>query len=241
MTGPRGGREAMKFLRFEHWGIFQKIMSISMVLNTLMILWAFFYLMPLVEKKLMDEKRNASKDVLDIAYTLIVAYEHKVKQGELTQEQAKKNVLSLIKQLRYREDDYFWINDLEPRMLMHPIFPALDGKNLAGDQDPTGKYLFIEMVQIAKDKGEGFINYMWPKPGTNNPVPKLSYVKLFEPWSWIVGSGIYVDDVKVEITKMKWQIIVATLICVFIVLLFTYFMANRIAELWKWLSQKPPV
>jgi methyl-accepting chemotaxis protein len=230
----------MKFLRFKDWGIFQKVMSISIILNVLMLMSAFFYLIPLVEQKLMEEKRNATKDVLDIAYTLIAAYNHKVTLKEITQEQAQKNALSLIEQLRYRDNDYFWINDLEPKMLMHPNFPELDGKNLSNDKDPAGKYLFVEMVNICKEKGEGFVTYMWPKPGATKPVPKLSYVKLFKPWGWIVGSGIYFDDVQVEITRMKWNIIVATLISVFIVLIFTYFVAHKISELWKWLSYHPP-
>jgi methyl-accepting chemotaxis protein len=230
----------MKFLRFKDWGIFQKVMSISIILNVLMLMSAFFYLIPLVEQKLMEEKRNATKDVLDIAYTLIVAYDHRVANKEMTTEQAQKNALSLIEQLRYRDNDYFWINDLEPKMLMHPNFPELDGKNLSNDKDPTGKYLFVEMVNICKEKGEGFVTYMWPKPGTKQPVPKLSYVKLFKPWGWIVGSGIYIDDVQVEITRMRWNIIVSTLISVFIVLIFTYFVAHKISELWKWLSYHPP-
>ena len=230
----------MKFLRFKDWGIFQKVMSISIILNVLMLMSAFFYLIPLVEQKLMEEKRNATKDVLDIAYTLIVAYDHKVTSKEMTREQAQKNALSLIEQLRYRDNDYFWINDLEPKMLMHPNFPELDGKNLSNDKDPTGKYLFVEMVNICKEKGEGFVTYMWPKPGATKPVPKLSYVKLFKPWGWIVGSGIYFDDVQVEITRMRLNIIVSTLISVFIVLIFTYFVAHKISELWKWLSYHPP-
>jgi methyl-accepting chemotaxis protein len=230
----------MKFLRFKDWGIFQKVMSISIILNVLMLMSAFFYLIPLVEQKLMDEKRNATKDVLDIAYTLIAAYDHKVVNKEMTREQAQKNALTLIEQLRYRDNDYFWINDLEPIMLMHPNFPELDGKNLSKDQDPTGKYLFVEMVNICKEKGEGFVTYMWPKPGTTEPVPKLSYVKLFKPWGWIVGSGIYFDDVQVEISRMRWNIIISTLISVFIVLIFTYFVAHKISELWKWLSYHPP-
>jgi len=230
----------MKFLRFKDWGIFQKVMSISIILNVLMLMSAFFYLIPLVEQKLMEEKRNATKDVLDIAYTLIAAYDHRVVNKEMTREQAQKNVLSLIEQLRYRDNDYFWINDLEPKMLMHPNFPELDGKNLSNDKDPTGKYLFVEMVNICKEKGEGFVTYMWPKPGATKPVPKLSYVKLFKPWGWIVGSGIYFDDVQVEITRMRWNIIVSTLISVFIVLIFTYFVAHKISELWKWLSYHPP-
>jgi methyl-accepting chemotaxis protein len=229
----------MSFLRFRDWGIFQKVMSISIIFNTIMIVWAFFYLVPLVEQKLMEEKRNATKDVLDIAYTLVDAYEHRVIRGELTRHEAQKTALSLIEQLRYRDNDYFWINDLEPKMLMHPNFPNLDGKNLSRERDPAGKYLFLEMVDVVMTRNEGFVKYMWPKPCTTTPVPKLSYVKLFRPWGWIIGSGIYVDDVQTEITAMRWRIIVATLICVFIVLVIAYFVAHRISELWKWFSYKP--
>lgn len=230
----------MRFLRFKHWGIFQKVMSISVILNVVMVITSLFYLMPLVEKKLMEEKRDATKDVLSIAYTLVEAYSHKVDSKELTTLEAQTSALNIIKQLRYRDNDYFWINDLEPKMLMHPNFPELDGKNLAKDKDPTGKLLFVEMVNIVKENGEGFVNYMWPKPGSTQPVAKLSYVKLFKPWGWIIGSGIYVDDVQEEITRLKWHIIVATLISVFIVLLFAYFVAHKISELWKWLSYNPP-
>jgi len=230
----------MNFLYFKDWGIFQKVMSISIILNLLILISSFFYLIPLVENKLMDEKRNAAKDVLDISYTLVTAYANRADAGEFSTEEAQKRALSVIKQLRYRDNDYFWINNLEPKMLMHPMFPELNGKNLSKDQDPTGKYLFIEMVNLCKEKGEGFVSYLWPKPGTTKPVPKLSYVKLYKPWGWVIGSGIYVDDVQEELTKMKWNIVVATLICVFIVLIFTYFVAHRISELWKWLSYNPP-
>jgi methyl-accepting chemotaxis protein len=230
----------MKFIRFSHWGIFQKVMSISIILNLVMVISSLFYLMPLVEKKLMEEKRGATKDVLDIAYTLVDAYARRVDSKELTGDQAQARALGIIKQLRYRDNDYFWINDLEPKMLMHPNFPELDGKNLAADKDPTGKHLFVEMVDVVKKDGEGFVTYMWPRPGSKDPVPKLSYVKLFKPWGWIIGSGIYVDDVETEITRLKWHIIVATLISVFIVLIFTYFVAQKISELWKWLSYNPP-
>lgn len=230
----------MHFFRFSHWGIFQKVMSISIILNVVMVMSSLFYLMPLVENKLMEEKRNATKDVLDIAYTLVDAYARKVDSGEMTQQQAQQSALTVIKQLRYRDKDYFWVNDLEPMMLMHPNFPDLEGKNLAEDKDPTGKHLFLEMVEVVKMNGEGFVTYMWPRPASKEPVPKLSYVKLFKPWGWIIGSGIYVDDVQTEITRLKWHIIVATLVSVFIVLLFTYFVAHKISELWKWLSYSPP-
>ena len=103
-----------------------------------------------------------------------------------------------IKNLRYEGDEYFWINDMEPRMIMHPFKSELDGKSLSNNKDPKGKALFLAMVDVVKGHGSGFVDYYWPKPGHTQPVPKISYVKGFPEWGWIIGSGIYLDDLQKE-------------------------------------------
>ena len=80
---------------------------------------------------------------------------------------------------------------------MHPISTKLEWQDLSGNKDPTGKFLFVEFVNTVKQNGSGFVNYMWPKPGSTDPVAKVSFVKGFAPWGWIVGSGVYVDTVQV--------------------------------------------
>jgi len=116
---------------------------------------------------------------------------------ERAEESFMKDAREAIAALRYGADgkDYFWINDSSPKMIMHPIKPSLNGKDISGIADPNGKKLFIEMVKVCDMDGEGFVDYMWPKPGMEEPVAKLSYVKLFKPWGWIVGTGIYLDDI----------------------------------------------
>jgi methyl-accepting chemotaxis protein len=166
-----------------------------------------FYFLPLVEKNMMKEKIDATRNVVEVAHKLIEGYQAKVKSGELKQADARSMALVAVKNLRYKGNEYFWINDLEPKMVMHPIKPELDGKLLSDEKDPTGKRIFVEMAALAKDKGEGVIDYMWPKEGSSKPVPKVSYVKMVKEWGWVVGSGIYVDDVQAEIGRMKWRII----------------------------------
>ncbi|MGZ3775131.1 MAG: methyl-accepting chemotaxis protein, partial [Bdellovibrio sp.] len=100
-------------------------------------------------------------------------------------------------------NEYFWINTLDLKMVMHPTKPELNGKDLSEMKDPTGKKIFVEMVNAAKASGEGYVNYLWPKPGNEKPQPKTSYVKLFAPWGWILGNGVYADDVQTEISLMK--------------------------------------
>jgi methyl-accepting chemotaxis protein len=128
----------------------------------------------------------------------VIRHYHGLESAGLAREEAQKQAMEVIRSLRYDEDDYFWINDMTPVMVMHPTNPKLEGQNLSGLKDPDGKFLFNEMVTIARQHGAGQVDYRWPKPGSEEPVPKISYVELFQPWGWILGSGIYVDDVQTE-------------------------------------------
>jgi len=156
-----------------------------------------------LESRLMEEKRTATEHVVDVAYSLLEKYAKDVQTGSLTEEAAKKEALNHIRALRYQEKDYFWINDLKPVMIMHPFKPELDGKDLTDFKDPNGKHLFVEFVKVCRNKGAGFVDYLWPKPGFDKPVPKVSYVKLFQPWGWVIGSGIYVDDVRAQANRIR--------------------------------------
>lgn len=108
-------------------------------------------------------------------------------------EQKKEQALKVVKNMRYAGNNYLWINDMTASMVMHPIKPALDGKDLSGFKDPSGKLLFTEMVKVCKENGKGFVDYMWPKPGEEKPVAKLSFVRLFKPWNWVIGTGVYLE------------------------------------------------
>ena len=79
-------------------------------------------------------------------------------------------------------------------MVMHPIKPELNGKPMLDTKDPAGKPLFAEMVRVVKAETSGFVGYLWPKPGSDTAVDKLSYVKGDNGWQWIIGTGIYTDD-----------------------------------------------
>jgi methyl-accepting chemotaxis protein len=127
---------------------------------------------------------------------------------ETAEEYFQKEAMAIIGSLRFGKnaDDYFWINDMHSIMIMHPIKPELEGKDLSDFKDPNGKLIFKEMIKVCQESQEGFVEYLWPKPGFDKPVPKLSYVKLFDKWNWIVGTGIYLDDIKKTVSEKKAQI-----------------------------------
>ncbi|MBN2126198.1 MAG: methyl-accepting chemotaxis protein, partial [Deltaproteobacteria bacterium] len=128
----------------------------------------------------------------------------------------KERASEVIKGLRFGPEnkDYFWINDMHPRMVMHPYKPELDGADLTENKDPNGKHLFVEFVKVCREKGEGFVDYHWPKYGADEPQPKLSFVKLFKDWDWVIGTGVYIDDIDALVAQkrsaLKKKVIVAT-------------------------------
>lgn len=109
----------------------------------------------------------------------------------------------MLQDLRYGSGskDYFFIIDDKARMIMHPFKPALVGKDVSGIEDPAGKRIFAEMARTGTEKGAGFVTYQWPLPGTGQPVPKLTYLKRYAPWNWIVGTGVYPDHTNTALLR----------------------------------------
>ncbi|MGC5698704.1 methyl-accepting chemotaxis protein [Pseudomonas sp. NFXW11] len=147
---------------------------------------------------LYQAKAQKTQHVVQTAAGVLDYYQGLEAAGSLTRAQAQQQALQTIRGLRYNQNDYFWINDLTPVMIMHPANPKLDGQNLAAIKDPDGFQVFNEMVALAKAKGAGMVDYRWPKPGAQQPVQKTSYIQLFQPWGWIIGSGVYIDDLQDE-------------------------------------------
>ena len=185
------------------WKIRNKVLVAPAMMVTIMFFWVIFYLLPLFENSMLKEKQAAIRHVVELTWGLLTEIDGQVKSGALSLEDGKKLAAQRLSNLRYEGKEYLWINDLTPRMVMHPYKPELNGKDLSEIKDPAGKHLFVEFAKIAKEKGGGFVDYLWPKPGESAPVAKISYVKYFEPWGWVVGSGVYIDDLRDQMFMIK--------------------------------------
>jgi methyl-accepting chemotaxis protein len=161
---------------------------------------------------ILEERKSSVRQTVEVAHGLLVHFHEQVSKGTLSGDEGKQRALAAIKALRYSSSEYFWINDMHPKMVMHAIKSELDGKDLTDNKDPTGKHLFVEFVNTVKASGSGFVFYMWPKPGSEQPVQKVSYVKGFEPWGWVVGSGVYIDTVNATIAERAVGMSVAALL-----------------------------
>jgi methyl-accepting chemotaxis protein len=187
----------------QDWKIRNKILLAPAIMACIMTLWVIVYLLPLFEKNILKEKQAATRHIVELTWGLLTEIDGQVKSGALSLEDGKKLAAQRLGALRYDEKEYIWINDLTPRMVMHPYKPELNGKDLNDIKDPAGKLIFMEFVKAAKEKGGGFVDYLWPKAGESDPVAKISYVKLYEPWGWVVGSGVYIDDLKKQMLIIK--------------------------------------
>ncbi|MGY1826653.1 methyl-accepting chemotaxis protein [Blastococcus sp. SYSU DS0541] len=164
-----------------------------------------------------EEQRNQARVAVEAALGVVAHYGEQEAAGELTRAEAQAAAAAGIRGLRYSGEEYFWINDMTPRMVMHPIKPELDGQDLSANEDPDGKKLFVEFVEVVEAEGSGFVDYLWPKPGEEEPQPKISFVTGYEPWGWVIGSGIYVADLdgafRAELVAMAlWAVPVSVLI-----------------------------
>ncbi|MFM5818069.1 methyl-accepting chemotaxis protein [Aeromonas sanarellii] len=179
------------------WSIGRRLSLVTLMVLALLGLLLFFSLQ-VYHQGLMGEKSRQTRAQVETAYSLVAGLEARVRKGELDEASAKAEALALLRGLRYGEEDYFWINDSHPTMVMHPMKPELDGKDLSGVEDKQGLRLFVAFADLARAQGAGEVAYYWPKPGVEEPVRKISYIKRFAPWDWIIGTGVYVDDVEAQ-------------------------------------------
>ena len=181
-------------------------------------------------ERTLAERQAKVRDLVDVPYSVIVSCEMLEKRGILTRKKAQQKALDTLAAMRYEKNNYFWINDSHPTMVFHPLKPELNGNDLSDYKDPTGKRVFVEMVKVVKQSNSGFVSYRWSKPGheKDGPVPKLSYVKSFEPWDWIVGTGIYIDDVDASWRASAMHAAWITLLCVSVALLISVVISRSI-------------
>lgn len=160
------------------------------------------------------------------AWGVVDHYAAQAASGAMDKEAAQAAAMEALRHTRFEGSNYFWINDLTPVMVMHPLSPELEGKNLSDNRDPEGKALFVEMAEVAKSKGEGYVEYRWAKPGFSEPVPKLSFVKAVPQWGWLVGAGIYIDDIEADLAQTL-TLLIAIVVAVLLLALVLAFLTAR--------------
>ncbi|HPJ38439.1 MAG TPA: cache domain-containing protein [Spirochaetota bacterium] len=205
--------------------VFKIILPVFLTI-ILFIITVYLIAIPKIEDDYLDSKKEMVQELTKTVWHLLSDYESRVLSGELTRAEAKKRAIRRIRNLRYgsMNKDYFWINDMHPNMVMHPYRTDLEGTDITEYVDPTGKHLFVEFVKVVRKHDSGFVMYMWQlHDRTDIIVPKISFVMGFAPWGWIIGTGIYIEDIKERIaviTNKLNRAFLAIFVLIFIISLF---------------------
>ena len=185
----------------------------------------FLYLLPSLDRVVRDQKRLMIRELTESAWNIMARFEADERSGQLSREAAQTAAIAQVRNLHYGQGskDYFWIIDSLPRMVVHPYRPDLEGTDLSNFSDPEGKLLFVEMVEVVQKDGAGYVQYMWQwKDDSDRIVPKLSFVKGFPPWDWIIGTGVYTEDVDAEIGALRGNLQTAVLLILTVVSLLMF-------------------
>ncbi|WP_158966675.1 methyl-accepting chemotaxis protein [Paraglaciecola sp. L3A3] len=198
---------------------------IIILISLISLIAVMFLTMHTLKTNLLEDRYQKTTHLTEVATDLVKYFHQQFKQGKLTEQEAKKYALESLSAMHYDTDEYFWVNTLDHIMLSHPT-QSLIGQSVKKINDPNGALLFVDMVNVAKSKGEGFTSYQWNKVGSDKPIDKISYVKLFEPWEWVIGTGIYLDDVD----TIFWNTTINILISVFGFLILISWLSYKVSK-----------
>lgn len=216
-------------MKWKNLSIQTKVLIVGGVVIVSFVSTIFFTLVPSIESSIYDMKKEKIKDIVDMTITTINGMYRDYRDGLLTKDQLIASSADYVRKIRYGSDgkDYLWINDYHPRMIMHPYRPDMNGKDLSTYKDPEGKIFFVDMVDLCKAKGAGFINYMWQyKDNAERIEKKLSYVRSVPGLQWIIGTGVYEQDIRAEmsdrVTALNLRIaaVVSAITVIMIILVF---------------------
>ncbi len=196
----------------------------------LFIVLIFRFIIPYFEQNMLNGKKEMIRELVQASISIVSRHERDAAAGRISADEARKKAVAALRHLRYGIDnkDYCWITDRQPRMIMHPYRPDLNGRDLSDFKDPEGKKLFVEMVQAVERGGEGYVDYIWQwMDDSARLVPKISYVKEFRPWGWIIGTGVYIEDVRRETAAIRGRLTLVSLVISILMGLLLTFIARQ--------------
>ncbi len=179
---------------------------------------------------LVSSKGTELKHLVQTALSTLADFQKRAAAGEFSESEAKELAKRALSVQRYNGSDYYWINDFQQVIVMHGAKPEIVGKDLTDATDPNGLYLFQEFVKVARQQGGGIVEYSWPRPGSDLPQPKLSYVESFAPWGWVVGTGTYIDDLNAIYWSHLEDLLLSAGIILFIIICVSLLLATSLTR-----------
>ena len=197
-------------MKLTNMKVSRKLWGLIAILVSLLVIFEFDAYYKQYNESLKARKQQV-KEQVENAYSLIQYYHDQA--SVIGEDTAKQQALKAVAALRYGSGGYFWINDYQHTLLMHPLKPQLNGSDVTNKTDASGNHHWQAMVTTVKQQGEGFVEYTYKGPQVDTPEEKVSYVKGLKDWNWIVGSGVFYTDVKAAFwSNVKVSLIIETLL-----------------------------
>jgi len=184
-----------------------KILLLALAPLVVLFLAAWLVLMPVIEKGMLETRREYLRHLTEAAYGVLEGQEAQVKAGIIPRSEAQRRAVELIKAIRFGKTGYFYVFTNDLRIVTVPIKPEMEGKPVDTFKDAKGKFIYVELNQLGRQPEGGFLNILFAKPGQTGVFPKMNYVRGFEPWGWNIGTGIYIDDLQAQIRAFTWSIL----------------------------------
>lgn len=230
MSAEKGAFSRLKGLT--RLNITGKILIVIVVLSAVLLAVIIGYMLPSTENSLVQEQRDKIKEEVQLSWTVVNNIYHEAQAGEMTEDEAQLQAMKEVGDLRFGDTNagYFFISDINANMVMHPIKPEMDGKNQSDYKDPTGKAIFVEMANVVKADGDGYVDYMWQYGSDVNRIePKISYVKGFQPWGWVIGTGVYTTDIDPIMGGIRNQYIILAAILATAIAILIFFISRTVS------------
>ena len=206
----------------------RKVLLLPLVATVVFVAIFLFYGLPLFQDTLIESRVESTSNLVQSAKSLVDTVRKESLAKGLSESAARERALQLVRELSYGDNNYFWINDLEGIMLMHPALPALEGRHIS--QAPFDTAFLEELLHKARTQGSGFVSYRWPKPGSDDPVDKISFVSHYEPWGWVIATGLYMDDITESIAAFTEQTLLVLAVAIVLLFVASQLLARRLAR-----------
>jgi PAS domain-containing protein len=204
------------------------------LLVVLLLLAIFFVFIPMAKKHALKNQKETLEDLTLVTWSTLSYYQNLEKSGTLSKKQAQSSAIAQLRNIRYGENKkhYFWIINLRGITLMHPYNPANEGLNLADMTDIDGKYFIKDFIKTANKQKEGFVTYKWQIDDNSKKIgTKISHIRVFTPWGWIIGTGSYIDDIDIDLISLIWPVILIVLLIMGLVaIIYFYILKNFISS-----------
>lgn len=216
--------------KFKAMPLSYKMILLNLASLAVIFTLVHFLVFPFIENLFVESYKTKIRNAVEVVAHLVQDIHARAERGEMTQVEAQTLAKKAISSLRYEKVEYFWIHDMDLKMVMHPAQTKLEGQDISQMKDPNGVALFVEMNKVAEAHGQGFVQYMWPKPGSDVPVEKFSYVKLFKPWGWLIGNGIYFDTIRSTMSDLKLTLYGGLGLAALLSFIATIIFSNRLVD-----------